>query len=61
MAFKTYVPGLILIFKAAHRFATRYQSHLASNLSPAAYTCLLTSIEAIASCLAAIEAPEPAP
>jgi len=61
MAFKTYVPGLVLIFKTAHRYATRYQAKLSVILTAPQYTCLLSTIQALADCLAVIEAPEPTP
>lgn len=51
MANRTYVPGLRLIFTAAHRYATRYQSTLENNLTPAEITCLQAVIEALAACL----------
>lgn len=57
MSAKTYVPGLILILKAAHKYMTRYQNVLSTTLSPEAYTCMLDSITALASCLALITPP----
>jgi hypothetical protein len=50
--FKTYIPGLRLVLKTAHRFMTRYQSKLAGSLSPTQYTCLVSTIQAVADCLA---------
>jgi hypothetical protein len=50
--FKTYIPGLRFVLKTAHRFMTRYQSKLAGSLSPAQYTCLVSTIGAVADCLA---------
>jgi hypothetical protein len=61
MAFKTYVPGLILILRTAHRYATRYQAHLSGTLTTEQYACLLDLIAAMASCLAALGTPEIVP
>lgn len=52
MALKTYVPGLRLILKAAHRYATRYQAQLNTILTVDQYTCLVSTIAAIGACLA---------
>lgn len=52
MAFKTYVPGLRLVLYAAHRFATRYQARLSGSLTSEQYTCLVSTIQALADCLA---------
>lgn len=51
MPTKTYVPGLRLVVKGAHRYATRYQSTLEANLSEAQYACLVELINALAECL----------
>ena len=55
MTIKTYFPGLRLIFKGAHKYATRYQTQLRLRavMTDAQYTCLLDGIQALASCLAA--------
>jgi hypothetical protein len=52
MSIRTYVPSLRLVLGAAHRYATRYQTILQSNLTSEQYTCLLDVIQALASCLA---------
>lgn len=54
MALRTYVPGLRLVLYAAHRFATRYQATLSSTLTTEQYTCLLSTITALADCLAVL-------
>ena len=61
MAFKTYVPGLVLILRTAHRYATRYQAALSGSLTAPQYECLLDLIAALASCLAALGTTEPTP
>jgi hypothetical protein len=61
VAFKTYVPGLVIIFRAAHRFATRYQAQLQTHLTGPQYTCLVSTIAALADCLAVIHPPAPVP
>jgi len=48
---KTYVYSLRIVLKTAHRYATRYQTKIEAHISPAAYTCLVDTIAAIASCL----------
>lgn len=55
--FKTYVPGLRFILYAAHRYATRWQSKLAGSLTTEQYTCLVSTIQAIADCLALLGSP----
>lgn len=50
--FKTYVPGLRLILYTAHKYATRWQSRLATSLTTEQYTCLVSTIQALADCLA---------
>lgn len=63
MAFgrRTYVPGLIFILRAAHKFATRYQQQLSTTLSTEQYACLVSTIQALADCLALILPPETLP
>jgi hypothetical protein len=51
MPIRTYIPGLRLILKAAHRFGTRYQTQLQGSLTGPQYTCLLSTLAAIADCL----------
>lgn len=52
MAFRTYVPALRVVLYAAHRYATRYQSKLSAALTTEQYTCLVSTIQALADCLA---------
>jgi hypothetical protein len=61
MAIKTYIPGLVFILKAAHRYATRYQSTLALALTPDQLTCLTSTVQALADCLAIIHPDPPIP
>lgn len=49
---KTYVYTLRIVLKAAHRYATRYQSQLSAVLTTAQYNCLVSTIQALADCLA---------
>jgi hypothetical protein len=53
---RIYVQGLTKIFKAAHKYGTRYQQQLSVHLTEPQYTCLLSSLQAIADCLAALAA-----
>lgn len=52
MAAKTYEQGLRLVLRTAHRYGTRYQTQLSGNLSSDQYACLITTLQAIAACLA---------
>lgn len=54
---RTYVPGLRLVLYTAHRFATRYQSKLSLALTSEQYTCLTSTIQAMADCLALLGNP----
>lgn len=58
MSLRTYVPTLRAVLYVAHRFATRYQAQLSEHLTPAQYTCLVSTIAAIADCLALL-GPDP--
>lgn len=58
MAFKTYVPTLRFVLREAHKYATRWQPQLAESLGTAQYECLVSTIAAIAACLALL-GPEP--
>lgn len=58
MAFKTYVPTLRFVLREAHKYATRYQPQLSQSLGSAQYACLVSTIQAIADCLALL-GPEP--
>lgn len=49
---KTYIFTLRIIFKKAHRYATRWQTQLSEHLTTEQYDCLVDTIQAIASCLA---------
>jgi hypothetical protein len=51
---KTYIPGLRLVLKTAHRFMTRWQSQLSGTLTEAQYACLVATIAAVAECLGAL-------
>lgn len=57
MSFRTYIPGLRLVLKAAHRFGTRYQTQLQGSLTSDQYTCLLSTLNAIADCLVLLGEP----
>jgi len=52
MGLRNYVPHLRTVLKVAHKYATRYQSQLSLALTPEQYTCLTSTIQAIADCLA---------
>lgn len=54
VAQKLYIDGLRFIAGRSHRYATRYQSQLESNLTPTQYTALLEFIGCVASLLAAL-------
>jgi len=54
MAQKLYVDGLRFIAGKSHRYATRYQSQLESNLTAPQYTALLSFISCVAELLAAL-------
>lgn len=49
---KTYVYTLRIVLKTAHRYATRYQTQLSGFLTAPQYTCLVSTIQALADCLA---------
>lgn len=49
---KTYVYTLRVVLRAAHKYATRYQTQLSAHLTEAQYNCLVDTIQALASCLA---------
>jgi len=57
MAVRTYVPILRTVLYTAHKVATRYQSKLVGHLSTEQYTCLVSTIQAIADCLALLGQP----
>jgi len=52
MAQKLYIDGLRLAAKAAHRYATRYQSQLQANLTTDQYTALIEFVACVANLLA---------
>jgi len=52
MAQKLYVSGLRIVAGESHRYATRYQAQLQSNLTPTQYTALLAFITCVAQLLA---------
>lgn len=59
MAHRTYVPVLRAVLYTAHRYATRWQSRLQGSLTSEQYTCLVSTIQAIADCLALLGQPVP--
>lgn len=59
MAQRTYLIGLYLVFKAAHKYATRYQDTIAENVSPDILACIVATIDAIAVCLPLIKPADP--
>jgi hypothetical protein len=48
---KTYLPGLRLIFGAAHRYATRYLNQMTDSLDAPQLACLQSTIQALADCI----------
>lgn len=52
MAQKLYISGLRVVMQNAHRYGTRYQKQLSGNLTGPQYTCLVSTLAAIADCLA---------
>jgi len=56
-----YVVTLIVVLRKAHTYATRYQAQLSTSLTAPQYTCLVSTIQALADCLAIILPPEPIP
>lgn len=61
MALKTYIPALRLVLKAAYRYGTRWQTQLSGSLTSEQYTCLLSTLNAIADCLALLGEETPGP
>jgi len=57
VAVKTYIFGLSLVLKAAHKYMTRYQAQLQGSLTSEQYTCLVSTIEALADCIVLIPTP----
>jgi len=49
---RTYVFTLRKVMQAAHHYATRWQTQLSAHLTTAQYNCLVSTIQAIADCLA---------
>jgi hypothetical protein len=54
MAQKLYIDGLRFIAAKSHRYATRYQAQLETNLTGSQYTALLEFISCVAALLAAL-------
>jgi hypothetical protein len=52
--FRTYIPGLRIVLRIAHTYMTRWQDKLSGTLTETQYACLLDSITAVSSCLAAL-------
>jgi len=48
---KTYVEGLRLVLAAAHKYGARWQTKLEANLTGDQYSCLVSTLAAIADCL----------
>jgi len=57
MALKTYIFGLSMILKAAHKYMTRYQAQLQGSLTEVQYACLVSTIAALADCIVLIPTP----
>jgi hypothetical protein len=51
MASKTFVPGLRLVLGTAHKYGTRWQPQLSASLTTEQYSCLVSTLSAIAACL----------
>jgi hypothetical protein len=58
---RTYIPGLRFVLNVAHRYMTRWQSQLSGGLSNDQYTCLVSTIQAVADCLALLGEPTISP
>jgi hypothetical protein len=52
MAQKLYIQGLRVALNGAHRYGTRYQKQLSGTLTGPQYACLVSTLQAIADCLA---------
>lgn len=50
--FRTFIPGLRIVLKTAHRYMTTHQNRLSASLTAPQYACLTDTIAAVASCLA---------
>jgi hypothetical protein len=61
MASRTYIPVLVYVLRKAHQYATRWQPQLAANLTEQQYTCLVSTIQALADCLVLLDVGSPAP
>lgn len=61
MAQKLYIDGLRTIAAASHRYATRYQAQLQTNLTGPQYTALLAFISCVAALLAELGKNQVAP
>ena len=57
MASKTYIPQLITVQKTVQRYAKKWQVQLQSHLSVEQYDCLTAVINAVITCLVALNAP----
>lgn len=58
---KTYVPALRVVMKTAHKYGTRWQPQLSSTLTAPQYACLISTLAAIADCLALLGEQVPLP
>jgi hypothetical protein len=61
MATKTYVPRLRIVLGVAHKYGTRYQAQLSGSLTSDQYTCLTSTLAAIAACLTLLGVTPPTP
>jgi len=61
MASRTYLVALYFVFKAAHKYATRWQPNLQANMTEQQYLCLVAVINALAECLPLIAPHVPNP
>jgi len=59
MAVKVYWKGLELVLLLAKRYIQRNQLQLQANLSEGTYACVVTTLDAIITCLAALPSNAP--
>lgn len=55
MPIRTWIPGLILVLKAARHYMTKWNSQLHDSLTSPQYTCLMSTLTAIIDCLNLLE------
>lgn len=56
---KVYWKTLKVVLLGAHTYATRWQHQLQATISPEAYDCLVTTIQAIITCVNLLPTDEP--